>query len=66
MTGEVIISDTMLRNIIPGHIRRMQEHHKKYLDVNIATQPPVCNPHLKRGRKKKVKTLTKGLESVLP
>ena len=27
VTGEAIISNTMLRNIITGKIRRMQEHH---------------------------------------
>ena len=29
VTGEVIISDTILRNIMPGQIIRMQEHHKQ-------------------------------------
>ena len=42
VTGELIISNTILRNIIP---RRMQEHHENCLDVVIVTQPPVCNPH---------------------
>ena len=27
-TSEVIIRDTILRKIMPGQIRRMQEHHK--------------------------------------
>ena len=42
VTGELIISNTILRNIIP---RRMQEHHENCVDVVIVTQPPVCNPH---------------------
>ena len=64
-TFEVIISDTILRNIIPVHIRRMQEQNKTFVGMIIATQPLVCNTHLTCGGKK-VKTLTNGLESVCP
>ena len=40
VTGEMIVSYTILRNIVPGQIRLMQEHHKKicgYDYCNTAT-----------------------------
>ena len=39
VTGEVIIRDTMLRKMMEGQIRRMQEHHKKMCEYDYCNTP---------------------------
>jgi hypothetical protein len=66
VTGEVIISDTMLRSIMPEQIRRMQEHHKQMCGCDYCNTAASMQSSLNAWRKAKVKTLTEGLESVRP
>ena len=66
VTGEVIICDTILRNIIPGQIIRMQEHHKKMCGCDYFNTATSMQSSLNAWRITKVKILAKGLESVRP
>eukprot|EP00978_Attheya_sp_CCMP212_P034636 scaffold146167_cov65-Attheya_sp.AAC.1 len=66
VTGEVIISDTMVRSIMPAQIRRIQEHHKQMCGCDYCNTAASMQSSLNAWRKTKVKTLTKGLESVHP
>eukprot|EP00978_Attheya_sp_CCMP212_P035056 scaffold150474_cov61-Attheya_sp.AAC.1 len=66
VTGEVIISDTMLRNIMPAQIRRMQEHHKQMCGCDYCNTATSMQSSLNAWRKTKVKTVTEGLESMSP
>ena len=62
VTGEVIINDTILRNIMPGQIRRMQEHDKQRCRCDYCSTDNSIQCSLNACRKTKVQTLTKGLE----
>ena len=66
LTGEVIISNTMLRNIMSGQIRRMQDNHKQICGCYYCNTAPSMQSSLNECREKKVKILTEGLESVRP
>ena len=64
VTGEFVIRDTTLRNIIPGNIRLMQEHHEQIFVFNYYNTATNIQSSLNAWRKTKRKTLTKVLESV--
>ena len=64
MTGEFIIRDTILRNIIPGNIRLMQDHHEQMCVFDYYNTATNIQSSLNAWRKTKRKTLTKVLESV--
>ena len=61
VTGEVIISDTMLINIMRVQIRRMRDHNKQMCGYDYCNTATSMKSSLHTWRKK-LKTLTKGLE----
>jgi len=66
VTGEVIISDTMLRSIMPKQIRRMKEHHKQMCGCDYCNTATSMQISLNAWRKTKMKILTTALASVRP
>ena len=66
VSGEVIISDTMLRNIMPPQIRRMKEHHKQMCGCDYCNTATTMQASLNAWRKTKLKSLSVTLESLRP
>ena len=61
VTGEVIISDNVLRNIVEGQIKRMQKYHKIIYECDYCNTSTSMEYSLNACRKTKLKTLTVGL-----